>query len=518
MVALVVRLKLALLVNGYRRSVWQIIGMAFAALYGLMVAGLAVAGMFAVGTQGVDLQRTVTVMVGSVLVIGWWFLPLFAFGVDATLDPERFATFPVPRRRLVVALAVAALVGIPGVLSALVAVSTSAAWWKHPAAMLVAVLGAVLGLTVAVVGGRALVALAAPLVARRRAREVLTGVMVLALISVGPTLSRLTQGTIDEHTFDGAVRLLAWTPFGAPWAAAADAADGDWVAAGARLLIVVVTIVLALVVWERSLARTLVEPPRAAGGGQTSGLGLLGRLPDSPLGAIVARCLVYWVRDPRYAVSLVAVVALPVVLGVVSGGGSLLLVAGPLAAFVVGWGISSDVSYDGSAFWMHVSAGVPGTVDRLARVIASAVVGGPLLVLVTVGCALITGHGDDLPALLGASVGIALAAYAGASIVSALFVQPVQQPGENPFQTRQGASMATIVSQMVGWMCVSVASAPAIVLAVLATVRDSQLLGWAAFVVGAGIGAVCLVVGVRVGGRQLDLRAPVLLQKVVSFE
>lgn len=518
MVALLVRLKLALLLNGYRRSVWQVVGMAFASLYGLLIAGIAVAGMVAVGTQDVDLQRTVTVMVGSAVVIGWWFLPLFAFGVDATLDPERFATFPIPRRRLVLALAVAALVGIPGVLSALVALSTGAAWWKHPDAMLVALVAAALGLAVAVVGGRALVALLAPLFARRRAREVLTALMLVAIVSIGPTVSRLTQGTVDRHTFDGAVDVLGWTPFGAAWAAPADVASGRWQDAALRLGIVVVTLGLALVVWERALARTLVEPPAATGTGQTGGLGLLGRVPATPFGAVVARCLVYWARDPRYAVSLVMIPVLPLVLGVVSGGGSLLLLAGPLAAFVVGWGVSSDISYDGSAFWMHVSAGVPGRVDRLARVTASALVGGPLAVLVTVASAFFSGHGDDLPALLGAGLGIALAAYGGSSIVSALFVQPVQQPGENPFQTRQGASMATVASQMVGWMCVSVASAPAIVLAVLATVRDSALLGWTALVVGAAVGVACLVVGVRVGGRQLDLRGPVLLQKVIAFE
>lgn len=114
MVAHLLRLKLALLLNGFRRSVWQLVGFVFAVLYGLGIAALVVAGMVAVGTQDVELQRTVTVLIGSALVVGWWFVPLIAFGVDATLDPERFATYPIPRRTLVLGLAASALVGIPG--------------------------------------------------------------------------------------------------------------------------------------------------------------------------------------------------------------------------------------------------------------------------------------------------------------------------------------------------------------------------------------------------------------------
>jgi len=165
-----------------------------------------------------------------------------------------------------------------------------------------------------------------------------------------------------------------------------------------------------------------------------------------------------------------------------------------------------------------VSAGVRGWVDRLGRVLASAVISAPLVVAITVVTAVIADRTDALPALLGAAVGIMLTTYGGASIVSALFVQPVQQPGENPFQTRQGASLATVLSQMVGWLAVLVAALPSSVLAWIAVARASATLGWVALVVGLVLGAVWLVVGIRVGGRLLERRAPVLLQRVIAFE
>lgn len=522
MVAHLVRLKLALVANGLRRSVWQVVGFAFAVLYGLGILVIVVAGMVAVGTQDVELQRTVTVLVGSALVVGWWFIPLLAFGVDATLDPERFATFAIGRRTLVVGLAVAALVGVPGVLSTVAALSTSLAWFQHPAALLVGVLGAALGLAVAVVGGRAVVALAAPLVARRRGRELMAVVTLLLIVSVGPTLSTFTNGReISRETFDDLVGVLAWTPFGAAWAAPADVAAGDLGLAAVRLVIAAATLALALRLWEGALARTLVQPVRAAAGGtRPGGLGVLSRVPATPLGAVAGRCLVYWFRDPRYAVALAIVPFTPVILWVASRGGSndLVLASGVLAAFVVGWGVSADVSYDGSAFWMHVSAGVRGVVDRLGRVIASGVVGVPLVVLVVVVTAVLADRADAVPALLGAAAGVMLTSYGGASIVSALFVQPVQQPGENPFQTKQGASMSTVLSQTAGWLLVLVAASPPALLAWFAISRASAVLGWVALVLGVVLGAVWLTVGVRVGGRLLDRRAPVLLQRVIAFE
>ncbi|AEI11212.1 hypothetical protein [Cellulomonas gilvus] len=517
MVAHLVRLKLALLRNGLRRSPWQVVGMVFGLLYGLGIAALVVSAMVAVSLQDVALQRTVTVMLGSLLVAGWWFVPLLAFGVDATLDPERFATFAIPRRSLVVGLSIAALLGVMGVLTTIVALSTGLAWWKHPLAMLVGLVGAVLGLGVAVVGGRAVVAAAAPLVARRRARELTAALAVLAVASIGPVLSGITSVRLDRDTFAGVVDVLVWTPFGAPWGAPADVAQGRPLLALARLAIAAATLALALVVWDRAISRSLVSPPRREAAGARAGLGPFSRLPATPLGAVTARCLVYWVRDPRYAMAVAIVPIIPVLLWVVGRGEGILLFAGPFAAFVCGWGVSSDVSYDGSAFWTHVSAGVRGRVDRLGRVLASATLSAPIVLLITVVTAALTGHARDLPALLGATLGVLGAAYGGASILSALVVQPVQQPGENPFATRQGASMSAMLSQMVGSFAVMAATLPVVVPAWVAVATSSALLGWIALAVGAVVCGACVVVGVRVGGRLLDQRAPVLLQRVIAF-
>lgn len=518
MVGHLVRLKLALLRNGLRRSVWQVLGLVAAGLYGLLLLVLAGAGLVALSFQDPALRGTVLVLLGSVLVLGWWVVPLVAFGVDATLDPRRFVTYGVPRRDLLVGLTLAGLVGVPGVVTALVALGTAGVWWREPAAAVAGLVGAVLGLAACLVGGRAATAALAPVIARRRVREVVAVLAVLLLALTGPILGGLTDGVValGEGGLRRVVDVLGWTPLGAAWGLGAAVAAGDAGTAVLRLLVAVATVALAYLVWDRALTRTLVQPVGASHEVRARGLGWFGRFPATPSGAIAAREATYWVRDPRYAMAVAIVPILPIVLGF-SGTGDLLLVCGPLTGVLVGWSVSADVAYDGTAFWTHLAAPVRGLVDRRGRVVVAGTLGAVATVAVTVGTAVYADAVPHLPALLGAGLGLLLTSLGGASVVSAMVVYPVQQPGDSPFSTKQGVGAAAFTSQVVGSSAVVLLSAPALVLAVVAVVRDSAALGWAALVVGVVLGAALLVAGVVVGGRVLDRTAPDLLGRMRAF-
>ena len=119
--------------------------------------------------------------------------------------------------------------------------------------------------------------------------------------------------------------------------------------------------------------------------------------------------------------------------------------------------------------------------------------------------------------MLGVSFGVLLTSLGGSSVLSALVVYPVQLPGENPFATKQGASMASLVSQVGGWVAVMALCLPEIVLAFVAVRSGSVGLGWVTLVVGVVLGSVLLVLGVRIGGRTLDRTGPDLLRKIVAF-
>ncbi|QHT54854.1 hypothetical protein GXP71_01230 [Cellulomonas sp. H30R-01] len=516
MVAHLVRLKLTLLRNGLKRSVWQVVGLALGLLYGLFVTVIAVAGVVTVSVASPDLLPTVVVLAGSAVMLGWWVVPLVAFGVDSTVDPARFVTFAIPRRQLVAGLAIGGLIGVPGAMTTLVSLGTVAAWWRDPAALVAAIPAAVLFLVTAVVGSRATTTLVAPLVARRRVREVLAIIAILPIFLIGPILSSL-DGAFDGAQLDGLVNGLAWSPLGATWGVPAAVVDGDWLVALGRLAVAVVTLLVLAVAWDRSLAHSLVNPIQERVGGKGRDLGWFTRLPATPLGAVTARCLTYWVRDPRYAASLVFIPIVPIFLWFSSPGGELLLILGPVAAYFMGWGISADVAYDGSAFWTHVAAPLRGSVDRLGRVLSAALLGVPLVLVCVVAPALVVGRADALPALLGVSFGVLLTAWGASSIASALVVYPVQKAGENPFQTKSNGGTTAVVSQFVGSLAVAAASLPEGVLALIAVRQGIAWLGVVTLVVGLVLGTVALVVGVRVGGRILERRQTDLLKQLVAF-
>ena len=522
MVAHLVRLKLTLLRNGLRRSAWQVVAMIFGVVYGLGALAVVTAGVVALAVSGTpDVRRTVLVVAGSAVLLGWVVLPLAAFGVDATVDPARFVTFPIPRRTLLVGLGLSGLVGVPGAVTALAFAGTALVWWRHPAVVLFALVAAALAVAFFLVASRAVTTALAPVLSGRRSREV-TGFVVLVVVAVGylgfGRLTRVGIGVGDRiiTLLGGVARVLGWTPLGAAWAAPADAAAGAWGTAVLRLAVLVATLAVLALLWDRALARALVQPiAHISAGVAGSGLGWFGRVPPGPRGAVLARSLTYWRRDPRYAMAVAAVPLMPLAMWAFGLGDAVLLVL-PFLGVIMGWSIASDTSSDGTAFWLHVASPMRGVDDRMGRAVAAGVILGPLVVLLSTFLALVMGRAALLPGLLGATLGAFLTALGSASVMSALVVMRVQQAGENPFGARQGASLAAVLSQMAGMVVVGAMALPEVVLAALSYAWSSPVLGWVGLVVGLVLGALFVVIGVRWGGRLLDRRAPVLLQRLVA--
>ncbi|WP_029291238.1 hypothetical protein [Cellulomonas sp. HZM] len=518
MVAHILRLKLALLRNGLRRSAWQVVALVLGVVYGGVVLLLVVGGMAGLSVADESLRQPVAVLVGSVLVVAWWVVPLLAFGLDSTVDPSRFVTYAVPRRDLLVGIALAGLVGIPGVMTVVSAVAVGGVQWHDPLGLVAGMVGALAGAGVAVLGSRAATTVALPIVQRRRVREVLAVAALIPLALVGLVVNRLAGSVhVDMDVLDRVAHVLGWTPLGAPWAIGGDVTARAWGLAGARLVITVASLAVIVIVWESAVARSLVNPPHSEPAGRRAGLGWFGRLPATPVGAVAARSLTYWIRDPRYALSVAFVPVVPLVIWLLDRDGSNLVAVGPVTAFLMGWSISADVAYDGSAFWTHLAAPLRGWVDRAGRVIAAATLGVPTALVFTTASAFVTHRVAVLPALLGISLGVLLTGYAAASVVSALVVYPVQQPGESPFQTKQGASAAAMISQIAGWLALVGLCLPEVVLGVVAIRTGSLPLAWATLVVGLGFGGALLAAGIVYGGRALDRQGPALLQRILAF-
>ncbi len=519
MVAHLLRLKLTLLRNSVRRSPWQLVGLGSAALYALGIVGLAAAGLLFLRQADIALAQTVVVLGGAAALLGWAIIPVAASAADMTLDPARFTTSAVPMPQLLAGLALGGLIGIPGVATSLVALATVGTWSRSIPAAAGALVGAVLGVLSCVLLSKVVTTATAGLAASRRFKDVSAIVFLIPLVLMGPIVAGIARGIAESGDFlTGLARALAWTPAGAAWSLGGELAAGDYGAAALKFAIALATLAGLALCWMALLRRALVTPPfEGSAKKRTGGLGLFALFPATPTGAVAARALTYWLRDPRYAGALVVVPLLPVLLifqGSQTGSYGVLAFIGPLTAFLLAWSISSDVSYDSTAFALHVSTGVRGVQDRLGRAIACLVFALPVAVAFSVFPFLLSGDWALLPGVLGLSLGVLFSGMGLSSVVSARYTVAVPLPGDSPFKKPPGNVGQTMAVQFGGMAVLLLLVAPEAALVVVQLVTGSAVPGWINLVLGPVLGLALFAAGVRLGGKWLDARAPELLAQL----
>ncbi len=517
MVALIVGLKWQLLKNGLRRSTPQLVGLILGGLYGLSVLAVAVSGLIALRfAVPSDVARTVVIIGGSVLTLGWALFPVIAFGVDETLDPSRFATFAVPRGQLVLGLLVSSLVSVPAVVTAILGIATVITWSHSVLAILVAPVAAAVAVLTCVALSRVTSTAFSAMSRHRRGREAVSVLVLLLAVGFGVVgssiMKRLSTPGLLPHVAD----VLGWTPLGLAWSAPSDIVDGAIWSGLLRLVLAVIVLGATLLVWD-SLLRSALENPRGTTGERVStrdrGLGWFGRMPATPGGAVAARSITSWRRDPRYISSIALMLLLPLglLLPPLSGGSNLWSLAmAPTAGFLLGWSMHNDIAYDGTAFWTHVATGVSGRADRMGRLAPTAMAAAVLLpAYASLGCAL-TGRWSSWPALFGVGLGFLLTGYGVANVMSALKPYPVPGPGENPFGAPPGSSALRIVVQAVAGTAVFVVNLPLVGIGIWA-VSGHVWMGWLCLALAIVLGSLALYVGTRWGARIYERRAPELL-------
>jgi ABC-2 type transport system permease protein len=520
-VAYIVRLKWQLLRNGWRRSTPQLVGLVLAGLYGLVMLVQGVAALITLRfSQPSDVARTAIIIGGSAVTLGWAVLPLISYGVDETLDPAKFATFAVPRRQLVLGLLLSSLVSVPAVVTTVLGLATVITWSRSVLAALVAPLAAVVGVLTCVAISRVTSTAFSALTRSRRGKEVVSLLVLVLSLGVGVTSSSIMANLSAPGRLAHVANVLGWTPLGLAWSVPADVVDGQIGLGLVRLALAIVVLAFALAAWD-SLLRDALENPRATPGGGTAthaatrdtGLGWFGRLPATPTGAVAARSITSWRRDPRYVSSVALMLLLPLGLLVspLTGGSSAWSLAmAPAAGFLLGWSTHNDIAYDGTAFWAHVATGVSGRADRIGRLAPTAIVASVLLPgYATLACAL-TGRWSLWPALVGIGLGFLLSGFGVASVMSALKPYPVPGPGENPFGAPPGSSALTVVVQAVAGAAVFVLNLPLLAVGIGAVVGNVWL-GWLCLGLAVVFGSGTLILGTWWGATVYERRAPELL-------
>lgn len=526
MVELLCRLKLTLLRQGLRRNPWQLVGLILGGLYGAGVVAVGVAGLIALRFVDATLAGSVLVLLFATITLAWTLIPLLVFGTDQTLDVSRLALLPVRARTLQPGLFASAFLSVPAVLTVVVMIAAVITWTRSVPTTVAAILATAVSAATCILLSRVLTTVFAGLLNGRRTRDVATVVMVLAASSVGIGVMGLSRGlqSIDmdrlPELLGGVAGVVGWTPFGWAWSVPADVAAGQWGAAALRALLAVALVVGLWLAWRPFLDRALTSPISSGGGGKAPAGTWIERLyPATPAGAVAARCLRYWRRDPRYLSSAGGLLIVPVIIIVLPVLNpevpALIGLTGPLlVGLTAGLTMSYDLSYDGSAVWLHAITGLSGAADRWGRTLAAMTVIGPVLVLSGIAAGVQTGRPDLAALATIGSFGLTAIGYGVASVTSARWQPPVPASNENPF-----ASKGMSADAWLAWLVYSVASGvamlPPLGLALAGVITGNEVWWWVGVVVALALGAVVLMIGTKRGGRMLDRRWPEVIAAAV---
>ncbi|MBN9606477.1 MAG: hypothetical protein J0G30_07690 [Actinomycetales bacterium] len=531
MVAELLRLRLRLLVGGVRRSTGALVAAVVAMLLVVALLGVALAAALLLSRMDAIFVQRIVPVVGATLLV-------LAFGIPVvTAPPELIEVralrgYHLPRVPVALVLLIATLLG-PAIAFVALALLPFLVWNTPEAVTLTAwcapllVLQALLLLRLGVSTGAVLVR--HPRI-RRIAVLLVVLVLVATLLLVGvlalPRLLGLLPAEwvpplyplldlIGRLRLEAAVNAIAASPVGAAWAAPGLAEDGR--DPGVALLLAIVLAAVLLGLWILVVLRGFTPTVRTRAARKRGVPGWFRAVPAGATGAVAARSISYWSRDPRYGVAFALVPLVPAiaVVGMWLGGipfsiGAFIPL--PLVLLLVAWGsLHNDVAMDSTAVWQHVTAQTPGVADRLGRAVPVAAIG---LVLLAVGVPLsvwMQGSLASWPALLGLCLALLAGGIGVSSAASAILPYPVAHPGERAFRQPEMFDSGGFGAQALSLVATLLVAAPALAFAVLWLIQPGEPWNWAALAAGAGAGAVALALGLRVGARAFDEGTPELL-------
>jgi ABC-2 type transport system permease protein len=458
-------------------------------------------------------------------LIGWVMGPIAVRGAGQGLRPEWFVLLPIPARRLATGLFGAAFAGFaPAVtLVAFMALPVAAAR-LGVLPVLVAVPAALLELVVVVLVSRVAVAVLSVALSARRGQELggLLMAVIIALASGGWSLASVMGRELAEGPGPVLSAVLRALPSG--WGPVAVAASdrSDWPLALGALAGLALLAGLLLLAWAGLLPRTMRRsggrPPRTARG-QPARAGTAAAPPAGrrwrsgagPTGAVVAKELHTWRRDPgRTLLLLLALLVAGLQLAVPAvafdAPGALPWV-GLAAALIVAMGAANVYGDDGTAFWL--TRMLPGTekADVRGRQAAWLLVVAPAVVVLTAAPTALGGQGwawpwvlATLPAVLGGTAGLL-------ALVSA--TMPVRQKDPHrrsgPFDTGDDPTTAGAAAgqQYLMLLLAALTAVPAGVLVLVGVLQEQPVLQAAGVLVGVATGVLLWWWGGRAAARRL---------------
>jgi len=521
------RLKLRLLANGLRspqRLLMFLLAAAGAAWIAL-IAFAAVASLRGDTEQAADF----TVVLFGAITLGWTVLPVLGYGSDETLDPQRLALLPLTRKQLLTGLFVASTVGIAPT-ATIVALSGALFALPHGVPQTILVLLGVLGtLALCIVGSRTLVTALIPLLRSRRGRDAV--VVGVTLLAVAPQALRFIQlrgsGQTTRHALAAAASTLRWTPFAIGGTVASEAARGHLMNALLGVGALVGLIVALLWLWSRALQRVLTladAPARPATRRHDVSVRLplfprwVRWLPANRVGAIAAKDLRYFARDPRRRAATIGALTIPAVVllsrlseQAPSPATTLLALLAVLPASQLSL---NQFGLDGAASWAYVASGDDPQADMTGKNLAAGLFVLPLVLVTALLFAATSGGWSWLPLTVGLIPGV-LGVVLGIGNVVSVRAPYAVPDRRNPLAANAGQGCVATLAGMGALAAEAIVLVPpALVVVLLVGVLPLAVATVAGVLVGDAYGIVAWLWGRRVATRIAGARLPELLESV----
>ena len=555
MVGHLVSLKWKYVQASFRRSIWAVIGLVIAAVYAVLaLLGLAV-GYLAAAFEAPETGPLIALLAGSVLAIGWAIVPIFFSGLDGTLDESRFVLFPIEPATLQKGQFLGGFVGIPGVASVLAVLLGLIAYGSQPLLLIVYLVCAVLGLANLMVWARLANRLGIMLSANPRVANVLMIVAAVLMMSLGFIFGG-TATYLMRH-WDALLPFLPWlgvTPFGSAYAVPYWLAAGNVPAALGCLVLTLGYLAGGWWLWGKNLARSMANVGGSAHHASAAevaagDLGLFARFPATPRGAVAARTLHSLLKDNRLQMLTVTTVMMYLLLAVgfplfmSATGGSIqgkigfgpnpeqatqVVNSGVMQLFgfwiyfctvFTGYYMCYLVSYDNTAFSLHVLSPLRGIDDRIGRLWGYSILVAPIVVLMVLVASAVNGHLELFPVVLMHQLGVFAAAAGMGCVLDTFITPPVAPPGANPFKNpKNNEGMGKQLLLMLSMAVVMLSALPGGISVIVYVFLTQNLLtlvigGALQLIIGAGL----LVGGVVWGGRRFDRMSPRMLERVARF-
>ena len=415
------------------------------------------AGLTAIGTfvvlallRGQSASVDVTAVIFTLFAFGWLIVPIFAFGLDGTLDPATLALYPLRIRPLATGLLAASAAGAWPLANVIGLLGVTVGLARGVSGVLIAVVAVLLQVLFCITLARLVTTSMAGLLRSRRGKD-LAAFLIIPLFVLYEFFTQVVpkeaaDGRFTAASFNGIDSWLRWLPPGLAAHAIGDASDGHPGAALLRLALLAAVIVAAGWLWVRSLSRALVTADTTTQSSRVHGAALpLARF--GLRGAVAAR---FWIYQRREPTSLVFWVITAVIMAAVSarailgpqGHPAFVLGSAVIGAGFVGYFHANTVGLTGPPFVLEASA-LTGRRELRSyfsgQDIVLGVIAVPLLTAVSFGLAAVAGR----PAFgfLGTAVGLAGlgAALALSNIFTVVLAYPMDKRAGNPIrQAAQG--------------------------------------------------------------------------------